>query len=170
MIKIRTATLNDINSISDIYNDAILNTIATFDTEIKSIENRMDWFKSHGEQQPIMIAEENHSIVGWASLSKWSDKRAYDSTAEISVYVQQNHRGKGIGKKLVELISRSIPGFDVLSIHANYFKNAGSTIVQEFTEAAIKVSSLVENTERFSLSPASIDFALSNYAVLCTRP
>ena len=44
-------------------------------------------------------------------------------------------------------------------------QNNSSTIVQEFTEAAIKVSSLVENTERFSLSPASIDFALSNYAV-----
>jgi hypothetical protein len=44
-------------------------------------------------------------------------------------------------------------------------QNSSSAIVQEFTEAAIKVSSLVENTERFSLSPASIDFALSNYAV-----
>lgn len=105
MINIRTATLNDINAITDIYNEAIINTNATFDTEIKSVENRIEWFKSHGEQQPIIVATEKDSIIGWASLSHWSDKSAYDSTAEISVYVHHEHRGKGIGKRLVEIIT-----------------------------------------------------------------
>ena len=105
MINIRTATLNDIKIITDIYNEAVLNTNATFDTEIKSIENRIEWFKNHGEQQPIIVAEENKEIVGWASLSLWSDKCAYNSTSEISVYVHYKHRGKGIGKKLVEIIT-----------------------------------------------------------------
>ena len=105
MINIRTATINDINSITEIYNEAVLNTTATFDTETKSVENRIEWFNNHGKQQPIIVAEENNKIVGWASLSLWSDKRAYDSTSELSVYVHHEHWGKGIGKKLVEIIT-----------------------------------------------------------------
>ncbi len=44
-------------------------------------------------------------------------------------------------------------------------QNSSATIVQEFTDAAVKVSSLVQSFDRFSLSPAPIDFALSQYAV-----
>ena len=65
MINIRTATINDINSITEIYNEAVLNTTATFDTETKSVENRIEWFNNHGKQQPIIVAEENNKIVGW---------------------------------------------------------------------------------------------------------
>lgn len=43
-------------------------------------------------------------VVGWASLSKWSDRLAYADTAEISLYVQESLRGQGIGKRLVEAI------------------------------------------------------------------
>lgn len=105
MINIRTANIDDIGVITEIYNEAILNTNATFDTEIKSVENRTEWFNKHGKQQPIIVATEEDKITGWASLSHWSDKCAYDSTAEISVYVHKDHRGKGIGKKLVEIIT-----------------------------------------------------------------
>jgi L-amino acid N-acyltransferase YncA len=38
--------------------------------------------------------------VGWASLSAWSDRCAYADTAEISLYVKEEERGKGIGRKL----------------------------------------------------------------------
>jgi len=43
-------------------------------------------------------------IVGWASLSPWSDRCAYSDTAEISVYVRSEHRGKGIGGELIQAI------------------------------------------------------------------
>ncbi|MGB3092900.1 MAG: N-acetyltransferase family protein, partial [Candidatus Zixiibacteriota bacterium] len=47
---------------------------------------------------------ENGIVVGWASLSKWSDRCAYSDTAEISLYVHHGHQGKGIGRKLLEAI------------------------------------------------------------------
>jgi len=43
-------------------------------------------------------------VVGWASLSKWSDRLAYADTAEISLYVHSTQRGRGIGKRLVEAV------------------------------------------------------------------
>lgn len=43
-------------------------------------------------------------MVGWASLSKWSDRLAYADTAEISLYVHSSQRGRGIGKRLVEAV------------------------------------------------------------------
>jgi L-amino acid N-acyltransferase YncA len=105
MLSIRPATTNDILRITDIYNDAILNTTATFDTETKTVEERMQWFLNHDEKHPVIVAEIESQVIGFASLSKWSDRCAYDGTAEVSVYIDRNHRGKGVGKRMVEVIA-----------------------------------------------------------------
>ena len=107
MIVIRSATERDIPLITEIYNEAILTTTATFDTEIKSEEDRLQWLQNHTASFPVIVAEENKTVIGWASLSKWSERSAYDSTAELSVYVDKNHRSKGVGKQLMEVITIS---------------------------------------------------------------
>jgi L-amino acid N-acyltransferase YncA len=105
MISIRPATIHDQKSIMDIYNEAVRNTTATFDTEERSIEQQLRWFEKHKSNHPVLIAEENSAIIGWASLSAWSDRSAYDGTVEVSVYVHHEHRNKGIGKKLLEVVT-----------------------------------------------------------------
>jgi phosphinothricin acetyltransferase len=104
MLKIRPAHINDIPHITRIYNDAIVNTTATFDTEQKSEAEQEQWFMEHGEKYPVIIAEQEGEIAGWASLSRWSDRCAYDKTAEVSLYVDVKYRGMGIGKKLLEML------------------------------------------------------------------
>jgi phosphinothricin acetyltransferase len=104
LVKIRAATLKDLKGITEIYNHAILNTVATFDTEIKTVQEQKKWFKEHGSKNPIVVAESDKEIVGFASLSKYSTRCAYSDTAEISIYVKEKNRGKGIGKKLVKEI------------------------------------------------------------------
>ena len=105
MFYIRPADKADIRRITEIYNEAILNTTATFDTEIKSESDRLQWFESHDAKHPILVAEKDDQVIGYASLTRWSDRCAYDGTAEVSVYVDHNHRGKGIGKKLLEVLT-----------------------------------------------------------------
>ncbi len=105
MITIRPATASDIRWITQIYNEAIQNTTATFDTERKTLDDRTKWFDDHDEKHPVLIAEIENEVVGYASLSKWSDKCAYDGTAEVSVYIDRNHRSKGVGKKLLEVLT-----------------------------------------------------------------
>jgi phosphinothricin acetyltransferase len=105
MLTIRQATVNDMGIVADIYNDAILNTTATFDTETKTLENRIQWLDQHSAMNPVIVGELDGIVVGWASLSKWSDRCAYDTTAEVSVYVHKDFRDRGIGRKLLEVIT-----------------------------------------------------------------
>jgi len=106
MLIIRQAILEDLGAITEIYNEAILKTVATFDTEPKTLEEQKIWFANHGSKYPILVAEQDGLVVGWASLSRWSDRCAYSDTAEISLYVEEEFRGKGIGRKLMEAIIR----------------------------------------------------------------
>ncbi len=105
MISFRPATEKDQPSIMEIYNEAVINTTATFDTEKRSPEKQMEWFRSHKPNHPVFVAEQDGGVVGWASLSAWSDRCAYEGTVEVSIYIHQDYRNKGIGKKLLELIT-----------------------------------------------------------------
>lgn len=130
-LMIRNARLSDVDAVTEIYNEAILTTTATFDTAPKSVSERLEWLKSHRERYPVIVAELDGKVVGWASLSRWSDRSAYDDTAETSFYVNSGYRGRGVGRKLKEaiidearrlkfhtLIARIAEGGDV-SLHLN---------------------------------------------------
>ncbi len=102
MFKIRKANAGDIEGITEIYNVAILNSAATLDTRMKSVEDMEVWFRKHGPRFPILVAEYAGQVIGWASLSEWSDRLGYSDTAEISVYVKEGYRGKGIGPRIAK--------------------------------------------------------------------
>ena len=104
MVSISRAELDDLDGITEIYNDAILNTTATFDTKPKTMDQQGEWFAEHGPRYPIIVARSDAVVAGWASLTKWSDRCAYADTAEISLYVKEGFQGKGLGKKLLETI------------------------------------------------------------------
>ena len=106
MVSIRPAKIDDINGITQIYNEAVLTTDASFDTEAKTEAEQRVWFDNHGAKNPILVAEQGGGLVGWASLSGWSPRRAYADTAEVSLYVKEEFQGRGIGKRLLESIIR----------------------------------------------------------------
>ena len=74
MVKIREATITDLPAITEIYNEAVLTTDATFDNEPKTIEQQQVWFSGHDGRHPILVAETGGRAVGWASLSEWSSR------------------------------------------------------------------------------------------------
>jgi L-amino acid N-acyltransferase YncA len=100
MTVIRQAQLGDLDAIQDIYNAAIRNSTATFDTQEKTREEQRRWFDDHGPRYPILVAEIDSKVVGWASLSPWNQKPAYDISAETTFYVAVKNRGQGIGRAL----------------------------------------------------------------------
>jgi L-amino acid N-acyltransferase len=101
MLQIRKAEERDLEQIRVIYNDAILTGTATFDTELKSAENRKEWFLARDENFPILIAEKELRLIAYAALNKWSERKAYAVTAEVSLYVHADFRGKGVGSQLL---------------------------------------------------------------------
>ena len=154
MLRIREARLADLRGITDIYNDAIRTTTATFDVAPKTMDEQRTWFEGHSSNYPILVAEDAGSIVGWASLSPWSDRCAYSDTAEISVYVAQGSRGKGIGKQLVKAILRSGKNAGLHTVIARVaegnavsvrmFEDAGFEHIGVMREVGKKFSKLID--------------------------
>jgi L-amino acid N-acyltransferase len=103
-ITIRPATIADAAAVADIYNEAILATTATFDTEPKSVEDREKWLAEHGGRFPVLVAVLEDKVVGWASITRWSDRCAYADTGETSFYVHSSQRNRGIGRQLATAI------------------------------------------------------------------
>jgi phosphinothricin acetyltransferase len=99
---IRRARREDCDAILAIYNDAVLNTTASYDLEPRTLEDRLEWFDGHErDQYPIFVAEEGGVILGWSSLSRFHARHGYRYTVENSVYVAASSRGRGIGALLL---------------------------------------------------------------------
>ena len=102
MIRIRTATEDDLPRLLEIYNDIIINTTAVYDYEPHTIEMRKQWWEAKKAQGfPVFVAEEDGRIVGFSSIGPFRAWAAYKYSVENSVYVASDARGKGIGKLLI---------------------------------------------------------------------
>ena len=99
---VREATPSDLPAISAIYDEQVLHGTATFDTEPKTPAERRAWFEEHPrDRYPVIVAEEAGEVLGWARLQPWSVRCAYARSAENSVYVRKDARGRGVGKELL---------------------------------------------------------------------
>ena len=100
---IRPATPDDLPGVLEIYNEAVLNTTATYDYEPRTLEHRRTWFEDHAKMNyPVFVAvDPGGRVVGWSSLNRYHDRMGYRFTTENSVYVAADQRGKGIGKLLM---------------------------------------------------------------------
>lgn len=98
---IRKVRLTDCKAITDIYNEYIVNSTATFETEPISnneMERRISGIMS---QYPYLVYEIDDTIVGYCYAHAWKERAAYSKTLETTVYVSAKCRGKGIGKQLM---------------------------------------------------------------------
>lgn len=103
--RIRRAELRDLPALSEIYNDAIRRTTATFDLYEKDADDRLAWFRAHQGRYLLVIYEaQDGQICGYASLSCYRDRPAFDTTVENSVYLRDDCRGRGIGTELLRTL------------------------------------------------------------------
>jgi len=101
MTTIRPAACDDLQSITLIYNEAILSFEATIDAECKRESEQVSWWNDHDPRNPILVYEIDGAVVGWGALSPWARRCSSATTAEVSVYVKKAFRGRGIGRKLL---------------------------------------------------------------------
>lgn len=99
---IRKATTNDLNVIRDVTNYAILHTTANYDYEPKTEAEIAQWFtdKQNGNW-PVLVAEENGEVLGFATYGTFRMKIGYKPTVEHSVYVIEGQQSKGVGRILL---------------------------------------------------------------------
>jgi phosphinothricin acetyltransferase len=99
---VRMATEADVPAILDIYNHEVVHGVSTFDLEPRTLEDRLEWYRRTQEHPHVVIvAEEAGEVVGWGCLHQFHARAAYRFTTEDSVYIHQDHRGKGLGKLIL---------------------------------------------------------------------
>ena len=109
-MRIRPATEADLPGIFAIYDHEVLHGTATFDTEPKTEAGRLEWLHDDGNgKYPILVAEADGAVAGWARLHAWSNRCAYARAAENAVYVHRDHRGRGVGRALLAELIRLAP-------------------------------------------------------------
>ena len=91
----RPALPSDAEAIARIYNDGIIDRVATFETRIRSADDIRAWFDGI---HPIVVAENESGIVAFASTSTYRPRECYAGIAEVSLYVARNARGRGAGR------------------------------------------------------------------------
>jgi len=103
-MKVRPATRDDLPGILEIYNEAVLNTTATYDYEPRTLEHRAAWFEDHVKNNlPVFVGvNEDGRIVGWSALNSYHDRKGYQFNTANSVYVAADQRGRGIGRSLMQ--------------------------------------------------------------------
>ena len=114
---VRDATERDLPAIVAIYNAAIPGRMATADTAQVSIESRVPWFRAHTPaSRPIWVAEADGRVPGWLSVQSFYGRPAYHRTAEVSVYVAEGHRHRGVRRGLLDEGLRRAPALGLASL------------------------------------------------------
>ncbi len=103
-ITFRDANQCDLYRIVEIYNSTVASRMVTADTEPVTLKSRQEWYNEHSSnKRPLWVIEiPNHQIIGWVSFQSFYGRPAYDGTVEISIYLDENYRGKALGKKILQ--------------------------------------------------------------------
>lgn len=102
----RLARQDDLTEIVAIYNSTVASREVTADTEPVSVASRQQWFDDHTpERRPLWVIHpqgDPDTMLGWMSYSNFYGRPAYSGTAELSIYLAESWRGKGIGRYCLE--------------------------------------------------------------------
>ena len=130
----RDATPADTAAIAAIYNQGIVDRIATLETEARTPEERQQWLAARGPRHPVLVAEHDGIVVGWGSLNQFNPRQAYDFVVDFSVYVEREWRGKGMGSALLRaLVARARGlGFHKMVLSAFPWNAAGLALYQRY--------------------------------------
>jgi L-amino acid N-acyltransferase YncA len=126
---IRPANPADAEAVAAIYNEGIEGRIATFETRLRTPTDIVAWLGA-GERLPLLVAEDDAAVVGWARIHAYSDRPVYAGVGEVSVYVTQAARGRGIGRALPEALQEE-------AIELGYWKLTGKLFTENVASAAM---------------------------------
>lgn len=117
-VSVRLAGVGDAEAVMAIYNREVTGSTVTFDLVPRTLEEQRAWLEAHAGAHPAVAAvdDQTHEVVGFGSLSPYRDRPAYKTSVEDSVYVHHEHRGRGVGKLVLEELVRlgTVHGFHAM--------------------------------------------------------
>lgn len=115
---IREASLKDASRILEIYKPYITDTTITFEYEVPSLSEFEARIQRIQERFPYLVCELDGEIVGYAYADTYMIRAAYDWCAELSVYVDRDRRGAGVGRALYEALFRLLKEMHIINLYA----------------------------------------------------
>lgn len=115
-IEFLPAQQHDLQRIVATYNATIASRLVTADLEPVTTESKQTWFEAHHAQRPLWIVLCNGNYAGWMSFNSFYGRPAYDSTVEVSIYLEENARGKGLGRQCLEKAFAEAPGLNIKTL------------------------------------------------------
>ncbi|CAN5765965.1 GNAT family N-acetyltransferase [soil metagenome] len=153
-MNIRRAILTDSAQIAEIYNYYILNTHHTFETEPLSAEEMKERIVENSENYPFLVAEFEGELQGYVYATQFKLRQAYKHSAEVSIYVRNQAKQKGIGSALYKKLLEELAETDVHAIMAGislpneasvkFHEKLGYEKVAHFKEAGYKLGRWVD--------------------------
>jgi phosphinothricin acetyltransferase len=96
---------SDLETIVNIYNQAIPGRMSTADLDPVSIKSKQVWFDNFNhKERPIWVIKVDGKIAGWVSLEYFYGRPAYIHTAEVSIYIDNNYKHQGLGTSAIEFV------------------------------------------------------------------
>jgi phosphinothricin acetyltransferase len=117
-------TSSDWQQVREIYVEGIRSGNSTFETDAPSWKK---WNDSHLEIARLVMRDEE-IVIGWAALSPVSKRDVYRGVAEVTVYVKESARGKGIGRALLEALIAESEKNDIWTLQASIFPENTASI------------------------------------------
>lgn len=148
-VVVRVATAADLPAIADVYNDAVLHSVATFDVEPQPAELFADRVASTRPGDHVLVAEQDGRVIGMAYAATYRPRPAYDGTRETSVYLAPDARGRGLGRTLYDELLHRV---DADGIHVCLAVIAQPNAASEALHAAVgfeRVGTLREVGRKF---------------------
>ena len=108
-VRLRLVQRDDAEAIRAIYNLEVTTGTNTFDLVARSLEDQQAWIDRHRGAHPAVVAWDGE-VLGFSVVSPFRDRAAYATTVEDSVYVHRDHRGRGVGRLLLEEVLRMAAG------------------------------------------------------------
>ena len=116
-IECKYAEQKDLAKIVRTYNSTVASRLVTADLEEVSVESKEAWFKAHSvTKRPLWLVLADGNYAGWMSYNSFYGRPAYDGTAEVSIYLEEAFRGKGLGKQCLEKAISEAPALGVHSL------------------------------------------------------
>jgi len=115
-VEFKYAEQKDLKKIVKTYNSTVASRLVTADLEEVSVASKQTWFNAHSpEKRPLWIVLLNKEYAGWMSFNSFYGRPAYDGTVEVSIYLEEKFRGKGLGKACLQ---KAIDMASSLKIHS----------------------------------------------------
>ena len=154
-IVIRKAYSTDAAALVEVYRHYVENTAITFEYDVPSIDEFTARIESITKKYPYLVAEKDDEVIGYAYTSAFHVRKAYEWSAEMSIYLSDKAKGLGLGRKLYEILEDISKKQGITNLYAcigapevedeyltnnsiNFHEHMGYKLIGRFTKCGYK--------------------------------